>query len=333
MVVLLDTQSLVDQNPNDALQEAFTSTEAPQVVRFDPSPSIRHRMELSEFGPAAHLLRNTGTGVHIVRGPAQVRRGAPEQTALGLQLRGHALLRTLGRESVTTAGHLHLVDVTSPYSYRQFGDCDHKVLLADNQQLALPVDVIRAALPKLQASPIYGLVRAHFARLGDAQDLSPVTQEMIGQASLQLMRALISSTADGPLQRDALNASLQLRILMYVDANLHDHRLTPGSIAAAHNISTRHLYGLWRRGNQDLSLSQWIIRRRLKKAESQLSESDPATTSIARIAHDCGFTDASHFSRRFRETYEMTPREWRVRMRPPLTLGASSEALHAQNAG
>jgi AraC-like DNA-binding protein len=312
MVVLLDTRSLVDQDPNDALQEAFSSTEAPQVVRFDPSPSIRHLMELSEFGAAAHLLRNTGTGVHIVRGPAQVRRGAPEQTAIGVQLRGHALLRTLGRESVTTAGHLHLVDVTSPYSYRQFGDSDHKVLLVDNQQLGLPVDVIRSAIPNLQESPIYALVRAHLAHLGDARDLSPVTQEMVGHASLQLVRTLISSTTDGARQREALNASLQLRIMMYVDANLHDHKLTPDSIAAAHNISTRHLYVLWVRANHELSLSQWIISRRLRKAETQLAEVDPATTTIAQIAHDCGFTDVSHFSRRFRESYGMTPREWRA---------------------
>jgi AraC family transcriptional activator of tynA and feaB len=311
MVVLLDTQRLVDRDPNEALQEAFTNTEAPQIVSFESTPRIRHLMELAELGSAAHLLRNTGTGVHIVRGPAQVRRGAPEQTAIGVQLRGHALLRTLGRESVANAGHLHLVDVTSPYSYRQFGVCDHKVLLADNQRLGLPVDVIRAALPKLQASPIYDLVRAHLARLGDARDLSPVTQEMVGQASLELMRALISSTADGPQQREALNASLQLRILMYVDANLHDRRLTPGGIAAAHNISTRHLYVLWARADHDLSLSQWIVSRRLKKAAVQLSREDPATTTVARIAHDCGFADVSHFSRRFRESYGMTPREWR----------------------
>jgi AraC-like DNA-binding protein len=316
MVVLLDTQTLVEQDPNEALQAAFSSTEAPQVVRFDSSPSIRHLMELSEFGPAAHLLRNTGTGVHIVRGPAQVRRGAPEQTAIGVQLRGHALLRTLGSESVTNAGHLHLVDVTSPYSYRQFGDSDHKVLLIDNKQLSLPVDVIRTALPKLQGSPIYDLVRAHLARLGDARDLSAATREMVGQASLQLIRALISSTTDGTQQREAMTATLQLRIMLYLDTNLHNHRLTPDSVAAAHNISTRHLYAMWGRANHDLSLSQWIISRRLKKAEAQLSEVDPATTTIARIAHDCGFTDVSHFSRRFREAYGMSPRECRAHQTP-----------------
>jgi AraC-like DNA-binding protein len=187
------------------------------------------------------------------------------------------------------------------------------VLLADNQQLGLPVDAVRAALPKLQASPIYDLVRAHLVRLGDARNLSTVTQEMVGQASLQLIRALISTTTEGSLQREALNTSLQLRILMYVDANLHDHQLTPDSIAAAHNISTRHLYALWARADPDLSLSQWIISRRLKRAEVQLSKEQPATTTVAHIAHDCGFTDASHFSRRFRESYGMTPREWRAR--------------------
>jgi AraC-like DNA-binding protein len=330
MVVLLDTQRLVGRDPNEALQEAFTNTEAPQIVHFDSTPRVRHLMQLAEFGSAAHLLRNTGTGVHIVRGPAQVRRGAPEQTAIGVQLRGHALLRTLGRESVTNAGHLHLVDVTSPYSYRQFGDCDHKVLLADNQQLGLPVDAIRIALPKLQASPIYDLVRAHLARLGEARDLSPVTQEMVGHASLELIRALISSTTDGPQQREALNATLQLRILMYVDANLHDHRLTPGSIAATHNISTRHLYVLWARADHGLSLSQWIISRRLKKAEVRLSKEDPATATVAHIAHDCGFTDVSHFSRRFRASYGMTPREWRA-SHASLPLGPMSEALDSRN--
>ena len=315
MPVLLDTETLAPGDRSEALREAFRNNTAPQIVTFSTSRPVRHRMELFELGQAAHMLRNTGTGLNIIRGPRQVRQAAPEQLAIGLQMRGQGLLEAASKDETCEPGHLVLVDVTRPYSFRQSVVSDHKVLLIEQPHLALPVDVVRAAAPLLKNSPLYDLVRMHLWRLCDGLgEVTPEVQAMVGRATQELVRALIATAADDVRQREALQATLQLRITLYIDAHLHDPSLDAEKIAAAHNVSTRQLYKLWAR-TDSLPLSQWIITRRLERAHNQLADLDPALTTIAAVARGCGFVDMSHFSRRFREAYGTTPRDWRLRSR------------------
>jgi AraC-like DNA-binding protein len=296
----------------EALNAAFTSSEVPQSVTYATTGPVRHRMELFDLGPGTHLLRNLGTGLHIIRGPGHVRRGAPEQVAVFMQTRGRGLLDANGTHSISDPGQLCLLDTTRPYAYRQLGDNDHKVLLIDPSLLTLPPEVIRSAAPSLRASPLYKLVQAHFASLcQDSADLPPTAMAMVGRASAELVRALITTAAHDIRQAEALQATELLRITMYIDAHLHDRRLNADQIAAAHNVSTRQLYNVWNRSGRGATLSQWIIQRRLERARNQLTDLDPQLATITAIAHSCGFANVSHFSRRFHEAYHISPRAWR----------------------
>ncbi|MDT7784884.1 MAG: AraC family transcriptional regulator, positive regulator of tynA and feaB [Pseudonocardiales bacterium] len=312
MVLLLDTDTVPEQDRVEALHAAFDSNEAPQIVTFGTTFPVRHRMDLFAMGPGTHLLRNVGTGLDITRGPAQVRQAAPEQAAVGFQASGHSVLAAAGSQSVAAPGELVLVDVTSPYAYRQSSLSSHKVLVVDNQQLALPVEVVRIAAPRLRVSPVYNLVRAHFARLFEnPTELPAPAQAMVGRATVQLVKALITTAADNVLKGDAMNSTLHLRVTMFIDAHLHDQTLNADRIAAAHHISSRQLYKVWADAGHALSLSQWIIHRRLDRARNQLTDLDPQVATVAAIGHACGFSDMSHFSRRFREVYGLSPRDWR----------------------
>jgi AraC family transcriptional activator of tynA and feaB len=312
MVLLLDTDTVPEHDRVEALHAAFQSNEAPQLVTFDAALPVRHRMDLYAMGAGTHLLRNVGTGLHITRGAAQVRQAAPEQAAVGFQVSGHGLLTVGGSESLADPGHLVLVDITRPYAYRQSGISSHKVLVVDGRQLGLPVDLVRAAAPRLRGSPVYNLVRAHFAQLFEnPMDLPAPAQAMVGRATVQLVKALITTAADDVGQGDAMHSTLHLRVTMYIDAHLHDRTLNADHIAAAHHISSRQLYNVWAAAGHALSLSQWIIHRRLDRARDQLTDLDPQAATVAAIAHACGFSDVSHFGRRFREAYGLSPREWR----------------------
>ena len=59
-----------------------------------------------------------------------------------------------------------------------------------------------------------------------------------------------------------------------------------------------------------LSLTQWIIAQRLEGARHELSLIR-SERNITAICHDWGFADVTHFSRRFRSAYGISPREWR----------------------
>ena len=57
-----------------------------------------------------------------------------------------------------------------------------------------------------------------------------------------------------------------------------------------------------------ITLHQYIISYRLKLAKTLLENTK---RPIADIATDAGFTDASYFTKTFRQTFGMTPKEWR----------------------
>ena len=57
-----------------------------------------------------------------------------------------------------------------------------------------------------------------------------------------------------------------------------------------------------------MSPANYIMHMRLEKGRRQLSLSEK---SIGDIAYECGFTDASHFGRIFKQTYNMTPSQYR----------------------
>jgi AraC family transcriptional regulator, positive regulator of tynA and feaB len=312
-MLILDSDDIEPGDRDDALEMAFNDSEVPQRVRYVfPARLARHRIELFELGPGAHLLRNTGTGIHIVRGPREVRSCAPEQLAVCLQGSGTGQLDWDGEQYVKNPGDLSLQDTTRPYSYRQSGRNDHKVVVIDPALLTLPTDLIRRAAHTLPASPLYPLVRQHFASLcDDSWGLPPDASARLGRATAQLVAALITTAVGDFRCHDALGDSLLLRITMYIDAHLADPGLTAGQIADAHCVSLRQLYRVWGRSDHGVPLGAWILRRRLERARGQLNDCDPLEMTIAAIARGNGFTSASHFARHFRQAFETTPREWR----------------------
>jgi AraC-like DNA-binding protein len=94
----------------------------------------------------------------------------------------------------------------------------------------------------------------------------------------------------------------------YIGRRLADPGLTPDGIARAHNVSLRQLYKAFARA--ELSLEQWIIDQRLEAARTHLARPTGQRRSIAATARAWGFPDPSHFARRFRDAYGMTPRAW-----------------------
>ncbi|MCM2388182.1 helix-turn-helix transcriptional regulator [Streptomyces albipurpureus] len=116
------------------------------------------------------------------------------------------------------------------------------------------------------------------------------------------------SGAIDPHARSAPPDILLERVLSYARTHLTRPDLTPAAIAAAHGISLRGLYRLCSRS--DISLEQWLIEQRLEGARRTLSAPNGRTRPIGAAAHAWGFRDASHFARRFREAYGVTPRAW-----------------------
>ena len=162
---------------------------------------------------------------------------------------------------------------------------------------------------------------------GDADLASGATlrEEVSG-----LLAALMSGDVSGT-GRSSLGASHVLAAHAHIDANLQEEALSLQSVADAVGISVRHLSRLF--AQQDTSVAELILQKRLSRARDELRDPRYAEQSISATAYRWGFASHAHFSRAFKAAFDITPTELR-RSRDTLTVrgrqaaNGSTSTLH-----
>ncbi|KAF0677453.1 helix-turn-helix domain-containing protein [Profundibacterium mesophilum] len=101
------------------------------------------------------------------------------------------------------------------------------------------------------------------------------------------------------------------RIDEWIDAHLED-RIRLADIAHLADLSPFHLHRMFRM-TRGIALHGWVTNRRITRAKKMLEGSSP----LIEIAHACGFSSQSHFSRVFKEQTSMTPSAYRAVRRGP----------------
>ncbi|WP_236796278.1 helix-turn-helix domain-containing protein [Amycolatopsis sp. GM8] len=203
------------------------------------------------------------------------------------------------------SGALLMTELASSHDFSWIGHGAARCVQIPLSSLGLPVEVARRAGAALRTSPLYRLVARHVAEVTRDPDALVPVGASVGAATVELARALLVSAG----RPDALAGPLLARVRGYVRAHLADPALRPATIAKAHNISVRHLYKLC--ADAGFSLEQWIIGERLEGARAELAQGGPGRP-VAEVARQWGFTDPTHFSRRFRAAYGVSAREWRA---------------------
>lgn len=102
----------------------------------------------------------------------------------------------------------------------------------------------------------------------------------------------------------------QKRMIHYINENFGE-KITLDAIAAAGQVSKSKCSSLFRT-YIGLSPIDYVNEYRLGVSKSLLEKED---TPIADIAYTCGFTSQSYFTKLFRQSFHMTPREYRAAAR------------------
>ena len=92
---------------------------------------------------------------------------------------------------------------------------------------------------------------------------------------------------------------------------LRKRGLTVAAVAASVGISERYVHKLLELSGT--TFSDYVMERRLDGAAADLKNPDLAERDIGAIAFDWGFSDLSHFTRRFKQRFGCRPRDWRGR--------------------
>jgi AraC-like DNA-binding protein len=142
--------------------------------------------------------------------------------------------------------------------------------------------------------------------VGNQADASPQFRRRVGEQLLDLMDIILADSANQSRTRSS--EAVLFRTRTFIARNLGDANLTSTTIAAAVNISANHLQRLFK--SKGTSLMRYVWLARLDKAATLLSASSAGRcSSVTDIAYQCGFSNAAHFSRAFKERYGLPPRE------------------------
>ncbi|MEE6260069.1 helix-turn-helix domain-containing protein [Plantactinospora sonchi] len=312
MPVVLDTAQLPTGDRVEAVRATMVNAAAPcYVLHEHPDGDVYARMGLWELGNA-RVFTTEASGIRLLRTARQARQDTMPVVAFSVQRRAEGRHEQLAHQQTVVPGELMAVDLSAPYDFSWSGDGAAGCVQIPVDLLGLPVDVIRRALGRLRSSPLYPVVASHVGHLtADPGRLSvDAAAPSLGSASIELARALLASAAHAEgLSRAMLAETLLTRVRAYVRQHLADPRLRPASIAAAHGVSLRYLYKVCEQA--DFSLEQWIIGERLRGARAELLRPASRHRTIATVAGRWGFSDPTHFTRRFRAAYGVTPSEWR----------------------
>lgn len=187
--------------------------------------------------------------------------------------------------------------------------------------LAVPAEAFRGrkAPPLTTAQPrVFGaeglpdiLARTALATAEALDRLSETEWEAAAQSAAELLLTLSGELVAATNEPSASRAALLQRLYATIERSMGGEDISIADIAQAEGISERYVQKLFESTGE--SFSHYVRERRLQRAWHDLANPAEAAVPIAEIAYRCGFADAAHFSRLFRERFGLPPRELRRR--------------------
>ncbi|EGD41727.1 transcriptional regulator, AraC family [Nocardioidaceae bacterium Broad-1] len=305
----LDTSTLPRHERADAVITHLREIALASKVILQDADRVFMSTRVYDLGEVQVVnLRRSGLSLEVTR----ERDDCPPMIAMMLGSNAPATHEQFDHAVEQRQGVVDMVELNQPHRSINYTSGINWCLKFPVEGLGLSSAAIRRARPALVSSPLQAVYASHLKTLTQAAPTlagHPAT-EQLGDATMALSRAVISAAADEEAKaRDALHEALVPRIQVFVREHLRDPDLSPETIAAAHHISVRLLYRVL--ADAGLRLEQWVIDQRLDGARRELVSATGRHKPIAVIAHRWAFATPSHFTRRFRAKYGMTPREWR----------------------
>jgi AraC family transcriptional regulator, positive regulator of tynA and feaB len=253
----------------------------------------------------------------VFRSARDVARADSDDLLLCLQLSGRSIRCQDGRQAMNDAGSFLLLDTRRPFTL-SFEARSSSI------SFKIPRELLEARLGSVSAmtarsirsqGPIAELTSGFLAMLPAQIDaLDGQSAQTIADQSLDLVALAFSTECDqSSVALSSARATALLRLKSAVDAGLCDPELRPQMVAAAAGVSVRYANALL--SHEETSLARYIQSQRLQRCRSALGDPAHAHRTIGEIAFCWGFSDLSHFGRRFKAEYGRLPSDYRREMR------------------
>jgi AraC-like DNA-binding protein len=277
--------------------------------------AFRGEMRGTSLG-ALRFYQIVSDGHAVRRTPRLISASPGEYVKLGLQRRGRSVLAQDGREAVLSPGDFAVYDTARPYTFAFDAPHEMLILIFPRPLLGLPAQ----QLSRLTATALSGrhgvgaLISTFLLRAAevldevDARDSARLAGTVLDLLSTGLAGRLEIRPAR-PSGDDGVRRALLTRAVAFIEQHLGDPDLDPAGIATALHISVRYLHKLFHA--EGTSVAAWVRRRRLEACGRDLRDPALANRPVSAVAARRGLPDAAHFSRLFRATFGVSPRDYR----------------------
>jgi len=161
----------------------------------------------------------------------------------------------------------------------------------------------------------YPLAAAFLAMLPNhVAGLSPATEEIVENQALDLIAVSLAMGTAGRTPRvSSARSIILMKVRTAIDARLTDPALNSETVAAAAGVSRRYVNAVL--AEERTSITHFIQSRRLERCRIALEDPLQTHRTVSEIAYGWGFCDMTHFGRKFRAAYGVSPREYRKKAR------------------
>jgi AraC-like DNA-binding protein len=270
----------------------------------------------------------------VWRSEAHIRPSDSDDFLLCLQLSGKALFSQRDREAVNENGSFILLDPHRPFSARFLGETKSIRLTVPRQALESRLGTAAALSARTMdvGRPIAGLVSGFLSLLPSRIDaVDNATASRLAEQTLDLIALVFSLEADQAATLSSQRDVARYRLKAVIETRLCDPTLTPAAVAAAAGISVRYANDLL--ALDGFSVGRYVLHRRLERSRQALEDPAQARRTVGEIAYAWGFSDLSHFVRRFRGAYGLTPGDYRRRALERTATRASEGRAEEQELG
>ena len=296
----------------EAICQAFMNlTPEPAAAAGFPA-SVEH----IRLGDAA--INRVSFPEHVVRrSAADIAASERSCFYLNLKLAGRCRIQQGDREVSLSPGQVGIFD-----SDRQFALLHDRGPQLRVASFWVPAEALRECLPasfgvaaaRVSDDPYVGHLIVETARtLSDgALRISEEEGVLLFRALIELVAVSLSRRSRaGAAESESLADATALAVKRAIHRRLREPGLAVADIAGAVGISERYVHKLLARSGS--SFTDYIIDRRLDGAARDLADPALADGAIGGMAFDWGFSDLSHFTRRFKQRFGCRPRDWRAR--------------------
>ncbi|AWN37197.1 helix-turn-helix domain-containing protein [Methylobacterium radiodurans] len=232
-----------------------------------------------------------------------------EQLFVFMPLSGTKTLRQNGRQAVLEPGQVALVDPRLPHEGCFSEDSEVLTVILERRALESRLGAIHdlTARPLTSGTAEGRLAAGYLAMLPpQAGRLRSAAEDMVETHLLDLLALALGKAAERRVSPGSSTRSLvRMRLHAAIEEMLADPGLDTEAVAAAAGVSTRHANAIL--ADEDTSLGRLIQARRLARCRDALEDPSQMHRTVSEIAYGWGFSDMTHFGRRFRAAYGILP--------------------------